>query len=85
VLQLSQLVLFAAVLICCTEVQAGESNHRYKDSEKVVLWVNKVGPYNNPQVRKAGQPHPHLSSQSGCLALTGSFSTLATSSKLLAV
>lgn len=31
--------------------EAGESNHRYKDSEEVVLWVNKVGPYNNPQVR----------------------------------
>lgn len=33
-------------------VQAAESNHRYKDSEPVILWVNKVGPYNNPQVRQ---------------------------------
>lgn len=33
-------------------VQAGESNHKYKDSEQVILWVNKVGPYNNPQVSR---------------------------------
>lgn len=28
---------------------ASERNHRYKDNEPVVLWVNKVGPFNNPQ------------------------------------
>jgi hypothetical protein len=28
---------------------ASERNHRYKDGEAVVLWVNKVGPFNNPQ------------------------------------
>mmetsp|Transcript_26103 Transcript_26103/g.57030 ORF Transcript_26103/g.57030 Transcript_26103/m.57030 type:complete len:589 (-) Transcript_26103:1092-2858(-) len=28
---------------------ASEKNHKYGDNEAVVLWVNKVGPYNNPQ------------------------------------
>jgi transmembrane 9 superfamily protein 3 len=28
---------------------ASERNHRYADKEPVVLWVNKVGPFNNPQ------------------------------------
>lgn len=27
----------------------GEGSHRYKDWETVTLWVNKVGPYHNPQ------------------------------------
>ena len=30
-------------------VQGSERNHRYADSEAVTLWVNKVGPFNNPQ------------------------------------
>lgn len=47
----SQLLAVLAVLICLCTAKAGESNHRYKNSEEVVLWVNKVGPYNNPQVR----------------------------------
>lgn len=28
---------------------ASERNHKYEDKELVKLWVNKVGPYNNPQ------------------------------------
>ncbi|CAN6325978.1 unnamed protein product [Urochloa humidicola] len=28
---------------------ASESDHKYKAEEPVKLWVNKVGPYNNPQ------------------------------------
>ncbi|ONM33843.1 Transmembrane 9 superfamily member 1 [Zea mays] len=28
---------------------ASESDHKYKTEEPVKLWVNKVGPYNNPQ------------------------------------
>ncbi|XP_021767185.1 transmembrane 9 superfamily member 1-like [Chenopodium quinoa] len=28
---------------------ASESDHKYEPDEKVILWVNKVGPYNNPQ------------------------------------
>jgi hypothetical protein len=52
-------VFFAAVLIWLLgEVSAGENDHRYKDSERVVLWVNKVGPYNNPQVSRALEQHP---------------------------
>lgn len=50
--------MLVAVLICNLQaVHAGESNHRYKDSEEVVLWVNKVGPYNNPQVSRHGRQH----------------------------
>ncbi|PKI74859.1 transmembrane 9 superfamily member 1-like [Punica granatum] len=28
---------------------ASESDHRYQADDRVTLWVNKVGPYNNPQ------------------------------------
>ncbi|KAL4183336.1 hypothetical protein AMTRI_Chr11g154670 [Amborella trichopoda] len=28
---------------------ASESDHKYQEDEPVMLWVNKVGPYNNPQ------------------------------------
>ncbi|XP_010475983.1 PREDICTED: transmembrane 9 superfamily member 1 [Camelina sativa] len=28
---------------------ASDSDHKYQDGEQVTLWVNKVGPYNNPQ------------------------------------
>jgi hypothetical protein len=55
--RLLQLFL-VAVLIQLLGVSAGESNHRYKDSEQVILWVNKVGPYNNPQVRALDQQVP---------------------------
>eukprot|EP00002_Diphylleia_rotans_P006495 TRINITY_DN15858_c0_g1_i1.p1 TRINITY_DN15858_c0_g1~~TRINITY_DN15858_c0_g1_i1.p1 ORF type:complete len:588 (+),score=99.67 TRINITY_DN15858_c0_g1_i1:60-1823(+) len=37
------LILFAAVIF------SDERNHRYEDGETVKLWVNKVGPYFNPQ------------------------------------
>ncbi|GLI65979.1 hypothetical protein VaNZ11_009666 [Volvox africanus] len=30
-------------------VYCSQKNHKYEDKEKVNLWVNKVGPYNNPQ------------------------------------
>lgn len=30
-------------------VFASESDHKYRASDPVTLWVNKVGPYNNPQ------------------------------------
>lgn len=41
-------LLFALALH--VELSAGdESKHRYDVGEKTVLWVNKVGPYNNPQ------------------------------------
>ncbi|ONK77456.1 uncharacterized protein A4U43_C02F6710 [Asparagus officinalis] len=28
---------------------ASESDHKYQAGDRVILWVNKVGPYNNPQ------------------------------------
>ncbi|CAH8383848.1 unnamed protein product [Eruca vesicaria subsp. sativa] len=28
---------------------ASDSDHKYQAEEQVTLWVNKVGPYNNPQ------------------------------------
>ena len=30
-------------------VKADEETHRYVAGEELVLWTNKVGPYNNPQ------------------------------------
>lgn len=44
---LAALLLLGCLAVCTL---AGENNHRYKDGEAVTLWVNKVGPYNNPQV-----------------------------------
>jgi hypothetical protein len=44
---LAGLLLLGCLAVCTL---AGENNHRYKDGETVTLWVNKVGPYNNPQV-----------------------------------
>jgi len=32
-----------------TNVLANEKNHKYKDGEKVILWANTVGPYDNRQ------------------------------------
>lgn len=50
----SSFVSFAyLVAACCTVVpygaQANEHTHQYAIGDKVTLWVNKVGPYNNPQ------------------------------------
>lgn len=45
---LSLIVLFA-VLLVVSPVFASESDHKYQTDDPVTLWVNKVGPYNNPQ------------------------------------
>merc|ERR1719446_808009 len=37
------------LLLCLAGVLADEYTHRYADAEVVNLWVNKVGPYHNPQ------------------------------------
>jgi len=44
-------LLLLGLLACVAVGPAGasERNHKYKDKEPVVLWVNKVGPFNNPQ------------------------------------
>ncbi|MCO5601910.1 hypothetical protein L7F22_056036 [Adiantum nelumboides] len=41
--------LFAVFLLFLRAALASEYDHKYADDEKVVLWVNKVGPYYNPQ------------------------------------
>ncbi|KAK4491253.1 hypothetical protein RD792_001988 [Penstemon davidsonii] len=39
----------AVLLIFLSPALASESDHKYKHDDPVTLWVNKVGPYNNPQ------------------------------------
>ncbi|GJM87872.1 hypothetical protein PR202_ga03869 [Eleusine coracana subsp. coracana] len=43
------LALLAVVAALLSLASASESDHKYKAEEPVKLWVNKVGPYNNPQ------------------------------------
>ncbi|KAG0555573.1 hypothetical protein M758_12G182400 [Ceratodon purpureus] len=43
------LVGVACLLVLLQLCNADEYNHRYGNGDQVVLWVNKVGPYNNPQ------------------------------------
>ncbi|XP_023541889.1 transmembrane 9 superfamily member 1-like [Cucurbita pepo subsp. pepo] len=40
---------FFFFLFLLSPALAAESDHKYQPGESVVLWVNKVGPYNNPQ------------------------------------
>ena len=44
---------WSALLICSIigleiTTLADESSHEYSDGESIVVWVNKVGPFNNP-------------------------------------
>ncbi|CAN7016897.1 unnamed protein product [Brassica rapa subsp. trilocularis] len=39
----------ACVFLLLSPALASESDHKYQADEQVTLWVNKVGPYNNPQ------------------------------------
>jgi len=41
--------LALTILLLLGPVSADEHDHRYKDGEEVVLWVNTVGPYHNRQ------------------------------------
>ncbi|KAL7002020.1 Transmembrane 9 superfamily member 1 [Sarracenia purpurea var. burkii] len=44
------LCVFAlAVFLIVSPAFASESDHKYQPDDPVTLWVNKVGPYNNPQ------------------------------------
>eukprot|EP00614_Pseudopedinella_elastica_P018525 CAMPEP_0172652632 /NCGR_PEP_ID=MMETSP1068-20121228/243413_1 /TAXON_ID=35684 /ORGANISM="Pseudopedinella elastica, Strain CCMP716" /LENGTH=602 /DNA_ID=CAMNT_0013467047 /DNA_START=75 /DNA_END=1883 /DNA_ORIENTATION=+ len=43
------LALAAAACLTVPLARAGEDTHSYKVGERVNLWVNKVGPYHNPQ------------------------------------
>eukprot|EP00887_Chlorella_sp_A99_P006658 scaffold3.g6658.t1 len=42
-------VVLAAALLLAGLAGADEHNHKYQVGDTVTLWVNKVGPYNNPQ------------------------------------
>ena len=39
----------AAAAFCLASAGANEYTHTYRSEEDVTLWVNKVGPYHNPQ------------------------------------
>ncbi|EOX98100.1 hypothetical protein QUC31_015353 [Theobroma cacao] len=43
------LSLFAFIVLFLSPAFASESDHKYQPEEPITLWVNKVGPYNNPQ------------------------------------
>jgi len=43
------LLLFAALAATAAGVWADENSHSYEPNEKVVLWLNKIGPFHNPQ------------------------------------
>nr|XP_016469065.1 PREDICTED: transmembrane 9 superfamily member 1-like [Nicotiana tabacum] len=40
---------FLAAFLVVSPALASESDHKYQPDDPVTLWVNKVGPYNNPQ------------------------------------
>jgi len=42
------LLLILSLCLIYRDVLGDESTHTYEDNEKVILWVNKVGPFNNP-------------------------------------
>ncbi|PIA47107.1 hypothetical protein AQUCO_01400066v1 [Aquilegia coerulea] len=42
-------VLVVLLFIVVPQTFAVDSDHKYQQEEAVTLWVNKVGPYNNPQ------------------------------------
>ncbi|KAL8234550.1 hypothetical protein R6Q59_020650 [Mikania micrantha] len=46
---LNAVVFIASFLLISSPVLASEYDHKYQSDEQVTLWVNKVGPYNNPQ------------------------------------
>ena len=41
--------LFVLLLACVAPARADEYDHKYAVGDRVILWENKVGPYNNPQ------------------------------------
>ncbi|XP_039060880.1 transmembrane 9 superfamily member 1 [Hibiscus syriacus] len=45
----SSFSLLAFIFLFISPVFASESDHKYQPDDPVTLWVNKVGPYNNPQ------------------------------------
>ncbi|XP_073025946.1 transmembrane 9 superfamily member 1-like [Primulina eburnea] len=45
----SSISFLTAFLFFISAALASESDHKYQPDDPLVLWVNKVGPYNNPQ------------------------------------
>ncbi|KAK3000889.1 hypothetical protein RJ639_021508 [Escallonia herrerae] len=45
----SSLLTAIIALLIVSPALASESDHKYQQGDAVTLWVNKVGPYNNPQ------------------------------------
>ncbi|KAK9059597.1 hypothetical protein SSX86_020301 [Deinandra increscens subsp. villosa] len=45
----SAVFLTASFLLISSPVLASEYDHKYQTDDRINLWVNKVGPYNNPQ------------------------------------
>ncbi|GLT42736.1 hypothetical protein SLA2020_167220 [Shorea laevis] len=43
------LFAFIFLFLLLSPALASESDHKYQPNDPVTLWVNKVGPYNNPQ------------------------------------
>ena len=41
--------LFVLLLACAVPARADGYDHKYAVGDRVILWENKVGPYNNPQ------------------------------------
>ena len=41
-------VLLLCSIIGFKTILADESTHEYQDGESITVWVNKVGPFNNP-------------------------------------
>ncbi|KVH93509.1 Nonaspanin (TM9SF) [Cynara cardunculus var. scolymus] len=46
---LTAVLLVASFLLFSSPVFASEYDHKYQPDDPINLWVNKVGPYNNPQ------------------------------------
>jgi hypothetical protein len=42
-------LLLVTIFVCLHVCTATEYDHKYAVGDTVMLWVNKVGPYNNPQ------------------------------------
>ncbi|WOL02345.1 hypothetical protein Cni_G11064 [Canna indica] len=40
---------FVVLIFLAASASASESYHKYQPEDQITLWVNKVGPYNNPQ------------------------------------
>ena len=49
--------LFIVSITCFQSILSDESSHQYEDGEVISVWMNKVGPFNNPT-----ETYPYFSS-----------------------